>query len=160
MDKKSKIYIAGHTGLVGGAIFRLLKKEGFTNLLTRTHKELDLEDEIRTREFFEKEKPEYIFLCAAKAGGIKDNSEKPAQFIYTNLKIQNNIIDSAYRSGVKKLLFMGSACIYPRLAPQPIMEDSFMTGLLEPTNEAYAVAIRIELHICHACKCIWSRRSF
>jgi len=150
MDKKAKIYVAGHRGLVGGAIFRLLQKNGFTNVIGKTHTELDLEDELATREFFEKEKPEYVFLCAAKAGGIKDNSEKPATFVYQNLRIQNNVIDAAYKAGVKKLLFMGSSCIYPRMAAQPIKEEYFMTGKLEPTNEAYAVAKIAGISMCQS----------
>ena len=140
MKKDSKIFIAGHNGLVGGSIWRLLQKKGYKNLIVRSHKELDLENEKATRDFFNKEKPEYVFLVAAKVGGIKDNNEKPADFIYRNLKIQNNVIDASYKSGVKKLLFMSSACVYPRLSPQPIKEEYYMTGKLEPTNEPYAIA--------------------
>lgn len=150
MKKNSKIYIAGHTGLVGGAITRLLKNEGYGDLILRTRKELDLENESAVRSFFEKEKPEYVFLCAARVGGIMDNKTRPAEFILNNLKIQNNIIDSAYRSGVAKLLFMGSSCIYPRLAKQPIKEEYFMTGPLEPTNEAYAVAKIAGINLCQS----------
>lgn len=150
MKKNSKIYIAGHTGLVGGAITRLLKKGKYTNLLLRTRKELNLEDELAVSSFFKNEKPEYVFLCAARVGGIMDNKTRPAEFILSNLKIQSNIIDAAYRSGVTKLLFMGSSCIYPRLAPQPIKEEYFMTGPLEPTNEAYAVAKIAGINMCQS----------
>jgi len=150
MKKSSKIFVAGHNGLVGGAIVRLLKTEGYKELLTKTHKELDLENEAAVRAFFEREKPEFVFLCAARVGGIMDNKTRPAEFILTNLKIQNNVIDSAYRSGVTKLLFMGSSCIYPRLAPQPIKEEYFMTGPLEPTNEAYAVAKIAGIEMCRS----------
>ncbi|MEK7609626.1 MAG: GDP-L-fucose synthase [Patescibacteria group bacterium] len=150
MNKESKIYVAGHTGLVGGAIFRLLKQKGYKNLIGKTHTELDLENESQVKTFFEKEKPEYVFLCAAKAGGIKDNSEKPAEFILRNLKIQTNVIDTAYRNQVKKLLFMGSSCIYPRITEQPIKEDYYMTGKLEPTNEAYAVAKIAGISMCQS----------
>jgi len=150
MNKNSKIYIAGHTGLVGGAISRLLKKEGYKNLVEKTRAELNLENELAVQSFFEKEKPEYVFLCAAKVGGIISNSKKPAEFILNNLKIQNNIIDSSYKSGVKKLLFMGSSCIYPRMAQQPIKEEYFMTGPLEPTNEAYAVAKIAGINMCQS----------
>jgi GDP-L-fucose synthase len=150
MKKDSKIHIAGHTGLVGGSIARLLKNNGYNNLLLRSHKELDLEDERAVQAFFKKEKPEYVFLSAARVGGIMDNKTRPAEFILSNLKIQNNVIDSAYRLGVKKLLFMGSSCIYPRLAPQPIKEEYFMTGPLEPTNEAYAVAKIAGISMCQS----------
>lgn len=152
MNKNSKIYVAGHKGLVGGAIYQLLQKEGYKNLVVRTHAELDLENENETKDFFNKEKPEYVFLCAAKAGGIKDNSERPAEFIYRNLKIQNNVIDSSYKAGVKKLLFMGSACMYPRLSDQPIKEEYYMTGKLEPTNEAYAIAKMAGVSMCQSYK--------
>jgi len=140
MEKHAKIFIAGHRGLVGSAITRALTKRGFNNLILKTHKELDLLDQKAVARFFKKEKPEYVFLAAAKVGGIMANSTHPASFIYENLAIQNNVIHNAYLSGVKKLLFLGSSCIYPRLAPQPIKEESFMTGPLEPTNRAYAVA--------------------
>lgn len=140
MNRNSKIYIAGHTGLVGGAITRRLKKSGFKKLILKTRKELDLENEKAVNVFFQKEKPEYVFLCAARVGGIMDNSTRPAEFIFKNLKIQNNIINSAYLSGTKKLLFMGSSCIYPKFSQQPIKEEYLLTGPLEPTNEAYAIA--------------------
>jgi len=140
MDKNSKIYVAGHKGLVGSAITRGLKRQGFNNLIFRSKEELDLMDQKATAEFFAKEKPEYVFLAAAMVGGIKANSERPADFILNNLTIQNNIISSAYTNGVKKLLFLGSSCIYPRECPQPIKEEYLLTGPLEETNIAYAVA--------------------
>ncbi|MEN9524282.1 MAG: hypothetical protein RL536_351 [Candidatus Parcubacteria bacterium] len=150
MNKNSKIYVAGHTGLAGGAISRLLRQQGYKNLIGRTHLELNLENESSVKHFFEKEKPEYVFLCAAKVGGIKDNSEKPAEFISRNLRIQTNVIDSSYKNGVKKLLFMGSSCIYPRVTEQPIKEEYFMTGKLEPTNEAYAIAKIAGISMCQS----------
>ena len=140
MNKKSKIYVAGHRGLVGRAIVRKLEKDGYKNLLLRIREELDLLDQKAVRAFFEKEKPEYVFMAAAKVGGIMDNKSHPAKFIHENLVVENNVIDSAYRSKVKKLLFLGSSCIYPRLAEQPITEDELLNGKLEPTNQAYAVA--------------------
>lgn len=140
MDKNSKIYIAGHAGLVGSAISRFLKREGYTNLLNRTHKELDLQDQKKVNEFFIEESPDYVFLAAAKVGGILSNNTYPAQFIYSNLEIQNNIIHACYEYKVKKLLFLGSSCIYPKFAPQPIHEDALLSGKLEPTNQAYAIA--------------------
>jgi GDP-L-fucose synthase len=140
MQKTSKIFVAGHNGLVGSAIVRALKKEGYENIVTRTRTELDLLDQAAVREFFAAEKPEYVFLAAAKVGGIMANSTMPADFIYQNLVIETNIIDSAYRNGVTKLLFLGSSCIYPRLSEQPIKEEYLMTGPLEPTNEAYGIA--------------------
>ena len=140
MDKDSKIYIAGHAGLVGSAISRFLKKEDYTNLLNRTHKELDLQDQKKVNEFFKEESPQYVFLAAAKVGGILSNKTYPAQFIYSNLEIQNNIIQACYEHKAKKLLFLGSSCIYPKFAPQPINEDSLLSGKLEPTNQAYAIA--------------------
>jgi GDP-L-fucose synthase len=140
MNKDSKIYLAGHRGLVGSAIHRKLKKEGYTNIITKTHKELDLTNQKETREFFEKEKPEYVFLAAAKVGGIHANDTYPADFIYINQMIQNNVIKASYDNKVKKLLFLGSSCIYPKMAPQPIKEEYLLTGELEKTNEAYAIA--------------------
>ena len=140
MEKSSKIYIAGHNGLVGSAIVRALKKEGYGNLIFKNLEELDLADQKATLDFFQREKPEYVFLAAAKVGGIQANNTYPAEFIYQNLAIETNIIHSAYLSGVKKLLFLGSSCIYPRDCPQPIKEEYFMTGPLEETNKAYAVA--------------------
>lgn len=140
MSNNSKIYVAGHRGLVGSAIVRRLEAEGCTNILTRTHAELDLTDQRAVREFFEKEQPEYVFLSAAKVGGIQANSTYPAEFIYQNLMIAANIIHSAYENKAKKLLFLGSSCIYPKLCPQPIREEYLLTSGLEPTNEAYAIA--------------------
>lgn len=140
MDKASRIFVAGHRGLVGGAILRRLQAGGYTNLITRTHAEIDLADQAAVNVFFEAERPEYVFLAAAKVGGILANSTYPADFIRENLQIQTNVIDAAYRSGVTKLEFLGSSCIYPKLAPQPLKEEYLLTGLLEPTNEAYAIA--------------------
>lgn len=148
MEKDSKIYIAGHNGLVGSAIKRKLTELGYTNIIGRTKKELDLRDQISTREFFAKEKPEYVFLAAAKVGGINWNKTNPAEFIYDNLTIQTNVIDAAYREGVKKLLFLGSACIYPKVTPQPIKEEYLLTAPLEPTNEGYALAKITGLKMC------------
>ena len=140
MDLSSKIYVAGHRGLAGSAILRLLKSRGFTNLITRTRDELDLTNQGAVEKFFAAEKPEYVFLAAAKVGGILANKTKPADFIRDNLLIQTNAIDCAARFGAKKLLFLGSSCIYPKLAPQPIREEYLLTGPLEPTNDAYAIA--------------------
>lgn len=140
MKKNSKIYIAGHKGLVGSAIVRLLEKKGYKNLVLRTRAELDLMDHKKVSDFFRKEKPEYVFLAAAKVGGIMANKNHPAEFIYENLLIQSNIIHSSYLTKVKKLLFLGSSCIYPRLAPQPMGEDEFLNGKLEPTNQGYSIA--------------------
>ena len=140
MDKSSRIFVAGHRGLVGGAILRRLQSAGYANLITRTRAEVDLTDQSAVRAFFDAERPEYVFLAAAKVGGILANSTYPADFIRENLQIQTNVIDAAYRSGVKKLEFLGSSCIYPKLAPQPMKEEYLLTGPLEPTNEAYAIA--------------------
>ncbi|KAF0207686.1 MAG: GDP-L-fucose synthase [Actinomycetota bacterium] len=140
MDKSNCIYVAGHRGLVGGAIVRRLEREGFTNIVTRTHAELDLTDQAAVYAFFEDTRPAYVFLAAAKVGGILANSTRPAEFIRENLLIQTNLIDAAYHSGVSKLLFLGSSCIYPKMAPQPLKEEYLLTGALEPTNDAYAVA--------------------
>lgn len=148
MDKNSKIYIAGHRGLVGSAIVRNLESKGFNNIICRTHKELDLTNQVEVREFFEKERPEYVFLAAAKVGGINANNVYPADFIYDNLMIQNNVIKAAHDFNVTKLLFLGSTCIYPKMAPQPIREDYLLTGALEETNEAYAVAKIAGLEMC------------
>ncbi|WP_027368392.1 GDP-L-fucose synthase [Desulfocurvibacter africanus] len=150
MDKGSRIYIAGHRGLVGSAIARRLRTEGFANILTRTHKELDLLEQAAVRRFFEIEKPEYVFLAAAKVGGIHANDSYPAEFIRDNLLIQTNVIDAAWKSGVKKLCFLGSSCIYPKLAPQPINEEHLLTGPLEPTNEWYAIAKIAGIKMCQA----------
>jgi len=140
MTKESKIFVAGHRGLVGSAILRRLKTEGFVNLVIRTRGELDLRDQAAVNRFFEEERPEYVFLSAAKVGGILANSTYPADFIRDNLQIQTNVIDAAYHSGSKKLLFLGSSCIYPKHAPQPMKEEHLLTGPLEPTNEWYAIA--------------------
>lgn len=140
MNKQSKIYVAGHRGLVGSAILKSLQEKGYKNITTRTHKELDLTDTIATAQFFEKEKPEYVFLAAAKVGGIAANNTYRADFIYENLMIQNNVIHQSYIHNVKKLLFLGSTCIYPKKAEQPIQEESLLTGVLEYTNEPYAIA--------------------
>ena len=150
MEKDSKIYVAGHRGMVGSAIVRRLTKDGYTNLILRTRQELDLLDQQAVQQFFEQERPEYVFLAAAKVGGILANNTYRAQFIYENLQIQNNIIHSAYRYGVKKLLFLGSSCIYPKMAPQPIKEEYLLTGPLEPTNEPYAIAKIAGIKMCEA----------
>ena len=148
MEKNAKIYVAGHTGLVGAAIVRQLKKEGYTNLVLRTHAELDLTDVSATQAFFQTEKPEYVFMAAAKVGGVYINSVEPADFGRINLQIGMNTIDAAYRSGVKKLLYMGSSCIYPKYAKQPIKEEYLLTGALEKTNEAYALAKIMGIKMC------------
>ncbi len=140
MIKQDKIYIAGHRGMVGSAIVRRLQKDGFTNIITRTSKELDLKEQVAVRDFFKSEKPDVVVLAAAKVGGIHANNVYRAQFLYENLMIESNVIHSAYENGVKKLLFLGSSCIYPKLAPQPLKEESLLTGLLEQTNEPYAIA--------------------
>jgi len=140
MEKNAKIYVAGHRGLVGGALLRALQQQGYTNIITRTHQELDLTRQSEVEAFFQSEKPEYVFLSAAKVGGILANATYPADFIYQNLAIAMNVIHAAYLHGVKKLLFLGSSCIYPKLCPQPIKEEYLLTSSLEPTNEAYAIA--------------------
>lgn len=150
MDKKSKIYIAGHRGLVGSAIYRRLLKEGYKNFVLMTHKELDLLDQKKIEDFFEKEQPEYVFLAAAKVGGIMANKTQKADFIYENLQVQNNVIYYSWRYKVKKLLFLGSSCIYPRECPQPIKEEYFMSGKLEPTNDAYAIAKIAGVKMCQS----------
>jgi GDP-L-fucose synthase len=150
MNKDSKIYVAGHRGLVGSAIFRALQEQGFTNLVSRTSKELDLRDKFQVDQFFAEEKPEFVFLAAAKVGGIVANNEYPADFIRDNLMIQTNVIDASYRNNVKKLLFLGSTCIYPKLAPQPIKEEYLLTGELEPTNDAYAIAKIAGIKMCQS----------
>lgn len=148
MEKSSKIYIAGHRGLVGSALVRNLESKGFTNIIKRTSKELDLRNQQAVQEFFKQERPEYVILAAAKVGGIHANNTYPAEFIYDNLMIQNNVIKAAHDFKVKKLLFLGSTCIYPKLAPQPIKEEYLLTGALEETNEAYAVAKIAGLEMC------------
>ena len=150
MEKGAKIYIAGHRGMVGSAIKRKLKEDGFSNFVTRTSKELDLTNQKSVAEFFASEKPEYVFLAAAKVGGIVANNEYRAQFIYENSMIQNNVIHNAYLNGVKKLMFLGSSCIYPKMAPQPMREDCLLTGVLEPTNEPYAIAKIAGIKMCDA----------
>ena len=150
MNKNSSIYIAGHRGLVGSALVRKLKERGFSNLITRSHAELDLTRQSDVEAFFQEEKPEYVFLAAAKVGGILANSTYPAEFIYINLAIQTNIIHGAWKTGVKRLLFLGSSCIYPRDCPQPMKEEYLLTGPLEPTNEPYAVAKIAGIKICES----------
>jgi len=150
LSPDSKIYVAGHRGLVGSAIVRRLEQAGYKNIITRTREELDLTDIKTVASFFEKEKPEYVFLAAAKVGGILANNTYPADFIRENLLIELSLIDAAYRSGVKKLLFLGSSCIYPKLCPQPMKEEYLMTGPLEPTNSPYAVAKIAGIEMCRA----------
>lgn len=148
MNKDSKIYVAGHRGLVGSAVVRGLEAKGFTNIIGRTHSELDLTNSAQVEEFFKTEKPEYVFLAAAKVGGILANSTYPADFIYENLQIQNNVIGMAKKYEVKKLMFLGSSCIYPKMCPQPIKEEYLLSGYLEETNEAYALAKISGLKMC------------
>lgn len=150
MQKDSKIYIAGHRGMVGSAIYRRLQQLGYTNIVFRTSSELDLRDQNAVAAFFKQEQPEYVFLAAAKVGGILANNTYRAEFLYDNLCIQNNIIHNAYLNGVKKLLFLGSSCIYPKMSPQPIKEDYLLTGYLEPTNEPYAIAKIAGIKMCDA----------
>ena len=150
MDKKDKIYIAGHRGMVGSAIYRRLQKEGFGNFIFRTSDELDLRDQQGVADLFSKEKPDYVFLAAAKVGGILANNTYRAEFLYDNLMIQANVVENSYRQGVKKLLFLGSSCIYPKLAPQPLKEQYLLTGLLEHTNEPYAIAKIAGIKMCDA----------
>jgi GDP-L-fucose synthase len=140
METSARVFVAGHRGLVGSAIVRRLEREGFTRVIERTRSELDLMRQSDVERFFEEERPEYVFLAAAKVGGIHANATEPGDFIRENLLVQTNVIDAAYRAGAKKLLFLGSSCIYPKLAPQPIREDALLTGPLEPTNDAYAIA--------------------
>ena len=148
MEKSSKIYIAGHRGMVGSAIVRRLEENGYTNIIYRTSAELDLRNQAAVEKFFEEEKPEYVFLAAAKVGGIHANNSYPAEFIYDNLMIETNIINSSYKNKVKKLLFLGSSCIYPKYAEQPIKEEYLLTGSLEETNEAYAIAKITGIELC------------
>ena len=150
MKKNAKIYVAGHNGMVGSAIVRKLQSAGYNNLVLRTHQELDLVQQSETEHFFERAKPEYVFLAAAKVGGILANDTYRAQFLYKNLMIQANIIHAAYKYGVKKLLFLGSSCIYPKLAPQPLKEKYLLTGPLEPTNEPYAIAKIAGIKLCQS----------
>jgi GDP-L-fucose synthase len=150
LAQNARIYVAGHRGLAGSALWRELQRRGFDQLIGRTHAELDLMDGPRVRAFFQDEKPEYVFIAAAKVGGIHANNSQPAEFLYNNLQIQNNLIHHAHLNGVKKLLFLGSSCIYPRLAPQPMKEEYLLTGLLEPTNQWYAVAKIAGIKMCQA----------
>jgi len=150
MNKRSRIYVAGHKGLVGSAILRRLEVEGYSNLIVRSHKELDLMRQTEVETFFKAEKPEYVFLAAAKVGGILANNTFPAEFIYQNLLIESNVIHDAYKSGVKKLLFLGSSCIYPRDCPQPMKEEYLLSGKLEPTNEPYAIAKIAGIRMCQS----------
>ncbi len=150
MNANSRVFVAGHRGLVGGAIWRALQGRGFKNLMGRTRAELDLMDTVAVRHFYATEKPEYVFVAAAKVGGIHANSTQPASFLFENLQIQNNLIHEAWKAGVKKLLFLGSSCIYPKLAPQPLHEDALLSGPLEPTNEWYAIAKIAGIKMCQA----------
>lgn len=149
-DLHQKIYVAGHRGMVGSAIVRNLVAQGYTNIVTRTHAELDLCNQAAVKTFFEQEKPAQVYLAAAKVGGIHANNTFPAEFIYQNLMMEANVIHQAFESGVKKLLFLGSSCIYPKLAPQPMAEDALLTGMLEPTNEPYAVAKIAGIKLCES----------
>ena len=151
MDKaKEKIYVAGHRGMVGSAIVRALQQQGQTNFVTRTHAELDLTNQAAVQDFFDQEKPTQVYMAAAKVGGIHANNTYPAEFIYQNLMVQANVIDAAFRSGVQKILFLGSSCIYPKLAPQPMAEGALLTGQLEPTNEPYAIAKIAGIKLCES----------
>jgi len=150
MDKSKKVYIAGHRGMVGSALTRKLKSEGFNNFVTSTSKELDLRNQAAVNEFFHREKPDYVILAAAKVGGILANNTYRAEFIYDNIMMEANVIHAAHESGVEKLLFLGSSCIYPKMAPQPLQEDYLLTGLLEPTNEPYAIAKIAGIKMCDA----------
>jgi nucleoside-diphosphate-sugar epimerase len=150
MNSKPKIYVAGHRGMVGSAIVRALQQQGQANIVTRTHAELDLTSQAAVRAFFEAEKPAQVYLAAAKVGGIHANNTYPAEFIYQNLMMQANVIHEAWRAGVQKLLFLGSSCIYPKLAPQPMREDALLTGPLEPTNEPYAIAKIAGIKLCES----------
>ncbi len=150
MEKEAKIYIAGHRGMVGSAILRKLKNNGYSNFILKTSSELDLRNQQAVIEFFKKEKPDYVFLAAAKVGGINANNVYRAEFLYDNLSIQNNVIHSSYIYGTKKLLFLGSSCIYPKLAPQPLKEEYILSGKLEPTNEPYAIAKIAGIKLCEA----------
>ncbi|WP_434782178.1 GDP-L-fucose synthase [Ferrovum myxofaciens] len=150
MTTSPKIHVAGHRGMVGSAIVRTLQQQGQTNIITRTHAELDLTDQAAVRAFFDAEKPDQVYLTAAKVGGIHANNTYPAEFIYENLMVQANVIDAAFRNGVKKFLFLGSSCIYPKLAPQPMREDALLTSTLEPTNEPYAIAKIAGIKLCES----------
>ena len=150
IDLNQKIYVAGHRGMVGSSIVRNLQAKGYSNIVTRTHAEMDLTDQQAVKAFFEQEKPDQVYLAAARVGGIHANNTFPAEFIYDNLMVQNNVIHQAFVSGVKKLLFLGSSCIYPKLAPQPMSEDALLTGKLEPTNEPYAIAKIAGIKMCES----------
>lgn len=150
MSLDTKIYVAGHRGMVGSAIIRALQSRGYTNIVTRTHSELDLTNQSAVRTFFESEKPDQVYLAAAKVGGIHANNTYPAEFIYKNMMIEANVIHEAWQVGVQKLLFLGSSCIYPKLAPQPMAEDALLTGPLEPTNEPYAIAKIAGIKLCES----------
>ena len=150
MNNDSKVYVAGYRGMVGSAIYRKLKAEGHTNIIVSGSSELDLRNTVAVNEFFKKHQPEYVFLAAAKVGGILANNVYPADFLYDNLMIQNNVIEACYRHNVEKLLFLGSSCIYPKFAPQPLQEESLLSGYLEPTNEAYAIAKIAGIKLCQA----------
>ena len=147
---QARIYVAGHRGMVGSAIVRALHQRGQTEIITRTRAELDLTDQIAVRDFFQAEKPDQVYMAAAKVGGIHANNTYPAEFIYENLMVQSNVIHQAWRAGVRKLLFLGSSCIYPKLAPQPMREDALLTGVLEPTNEPYAIAKIAGIKLCES----------
>jgi GDP-L-fucose synthase len=152
MNQDARIYVAGHRGLAGSALWRQLQSQGFKRLLGRTRRELDLLDAAAVRKFFAEEKPEYVFIAAARVGGILANHSQPAEFLLENLQIQNNLIEQARLAGVKKLLFLGSSCIFPRLAPQPLKEESLLSGPLEPTNQWYAIAKIAGIKLCQACR--------
>jgi GDP-L-fucose synthase len=152
MNQDARIFIAGHRGLAGSALWRELERQGFTRLLGKTRRELDLLDAAAVQKFFANEKPEYVFLAAAKVGGILANQDQPAEFLLDNLRIQNNLIENARLAGVRKLLFLGSSCIYPKLAPQPLKEEYLLTGPLEPTNQWYAIAKIAGIKLCQACR--------
>ena len=149
-DLNQKIYVAGHRGMVGSAIVRNLQAQGYSNIVTRTHAKMDLTDQAAVKDFLEQEKPDQVYLAAARVGGIHANNTYPAEFIYDNLMVQNNVIHQAFVNGVKKLLFLGSSCIYPKLAPQPMSEDALLTGKLEPTNEPYAIAKIAGIKMCES----------
>lgn len=150
MENNAKIYVAGHNGMVGSALLRKLKRENFNNIITRSSAELDLKDQSAVKEFFENEKPDYVFLAAARVGGINANNTFRADFLYDNLMIESNVIHASYKTGVKKLLFLGSSCIYPKFAPQPLKEEYLLTGILEHTNEPYAIAKIAGIKLCDA----------
>jgi GDP-L-fucose synthase len=150
MDRNANIYVAGHTGLIGSAVVRKLKSLGYKNIITETHKEMDLTERTKVAEFFKKESPEYVFLAAARVGGIYANSTYPAEFIYENIMIQTNVIDLSYRCGVKKLLFLASSCIYPKMCGQPMKEEYLLTGPIEPTNESFGMAKLAGVKMCQA----------